>query len=153
MNNFLYSMKFSFEKMCSEIHRILDMTAYTDKEEREVFFAVGTCLHWILDYAARIEVREQDKEIVSAFRFANNCLKHSIEMKRITEEVGGLEFPIDCPIEFPIEFPEMEVIWSIVDDGDKRWENQRNNYIKLLEGKNVIETCKEVIEILEKYEL
>lgn len=149
MNNFLYSMKFSFEEMCSEIHRILDMTVYTDKEKREIFFAVGTCLHWILDYAERIVVREQDKEIISAFRYANNSLKHSIEVKRITEEVGGFEFPI----EFPLEIPEREVIWSIIDDGDKRWENQRKNYKKLLEGKNVNETCKNIIKVLEKYEL
>lgn len=149
MNNFLYSMKFSFEKMSSEIHRILNMTVYDDEEKREIFFAVGTCLHWILDYAERVDVREQDKEIISAFRYANNSLKHSIEVKRITEEVGGFEFPI----EFPFESPAREVIWSIVDDGDKRWENQRKNYKKFLEGKNVNVTCKNVIELLERYSI
>ena len=41
MNNFLYAMKFSFEKMCSEIHRILDMTVYSDKEKREVFLQLA----------------------------------------------------------------------------------------------------------------
>ena len=149
MNNFLYSMKFSFEKMSSEIHRILNMTVYDDEEKREIFFAVGTCLHWILDYAERVNVRNQENEIISAFRYANNSLKHSIEVKRITEEVGGFEFPI----EFPFESPEREVVWSIVDDGDKRWENQRKKYKKFLERKNVNETCRNIIEILEKYEL
>lgn len=148
MNNFLYSMKFSYEKMCSEIHRILNMSTYDD-ERRDIFFSVGTCLHWILDYAERITVKEQDKGIISAFRYANNCLKHSIEIKKITKEVGGFTFPI----EFPFEGPKREVIWSIVDNGDKRWENPRKNYKKILEGKNVNETCKKVIEILEKYEL
>lgn len=125
------------------------MTVYDDEEKREIFFAVGTCLHWILDYAERVDVRKQDKEIISAFRYANNSLKHSIEVKRITEEIGGFEFPI----EFPFESSAREVIWSITDDGDKRWENQRNNYKKFLEGKNVNETCKNVIETLEKYSI
>lgn len=93
MNNFLYSMKFSLEKMSSEIHRILNMIVYDDEEKREIFFVVGICLHWILDYAARIDVKEQNKEIISAFKYANNSLKHSIEVKKITEEVGGFEFP------------------------------------------------------------
>lgn len=149
MNNFLYSMKFSFEKMSSEIHRILNMTVYDDEEKREIFFAVGTCLHWILDYTERVDVREQDKEIISAFRYANNSLKHSIEVKRITEEVGGFEFSI----EFPFESSAREVIWSIVDDGGKKWENQRKNYKKFLEGKNVNVTCKNVIELLERYSI
>lgn len=125
------------------------MTVYDDEEKREIFFAVGTCLHWILDYVERVDVRKQDKEIISAFRYSNNSLKHSIEVKRITEEIGGFEFPI----EFPFESSAREVIWSITDDGDKRWENQRNNYKKFLEGKNVNETCKNVIETLEKYSI
>ena len=149
MNNFLYSMKFAFEKMVSEIHRILEMTVYDNKEKREIFFSVGTCLHWILDYAERIDVKEQDQGIMSAFKYANNSLKHSIEVNKITEEVGGFEFPI----EFPFESPVREVIWSIVDDGDKKWKNQRKNYKKFLEGKNINETCKNVIEILEKYSI
>lgn len=147
MNNFLYSMKCSYEKMYSEIHRILDMTIYEDKEKEEIFFAVGTCLHWILDFAARIDIKEQDRGIISAFKYANNSLKHSIKVMEITEEAGGFEFPI----EFPFESPEREVIWSIVDDGDNRWEKQRKNYKEFLEGKNVNETCNNVIKILEKY--
>lgn len=149
MNNFLFSMKYSYEKMCSEIQRILNITTYGDREKREIFFTVGTCLHWILDYAERIDIRKQDIGIISAFKYANNSLKHSIVVKKITEEAGGFEFPI----EFPFESPVREVIWSIADDGNKRWENQRNNYKKFLEGKNVNETCKNVIKILEKYEL
>ena len=86
---------------------------------------------------------------MSAFKYANNSLKHSIEVNKITEEVGGFEFPI----EFPFESPVREVIWSIVDDGDKKWKNQRKNYKKFLEGKNINETCKNVIEILEKYSI
>lgn len=125
------------------------MTVYNDEEKREIFFAVGTCLHLILDYAerVRVEANSQDKKIISAFRYANNSLKHSIEVKGITEEIGGFEFQI----KFPFESSVREVIWSSTIDGkDKRWENQRENYKKFLEGKNVNETCNNVIEMLEK---
>lgn len=50
---------------------------------------VGTCLHWILDYAERIDIVEQDKGIVSALRYVNNSLIHSTEVQEIAEEIDG----------------------------------------------------------------
>lgn len=149
MNNFLYAMKSSFEKMNKEIYKVLNQTVYGDKEKNEIFFSVGTCLHWILDYAERVNITEQDKGVISAFRFANNCLKHSIVIKELTDQVGGIEFLI----EFPLEIPERQVIWSVIESGDEKWKNQKQNYKILLEGKDVLKTCKNIIEILEKYEL
>ncbi len=46
-----------------------------------------------------------------------------------------------------------KVVWSIVENGGEDKKNQRNNYKKLLEGKEIIETCRNVIEILENYRL
>ena len=90
-------------------------------------------------------MEEEEKGLLSAFRYVNNSLKHSKEVVEITEQQGGVSFPIS----FLLTIPRREVVWSVVDNGDK--ENQKKNYKKYLAGKNVIETCENIIKILEKY--
>ena len=147
MNNFLYAMTESFEKIQVEIYRILNMSAYTEKEKNELFLVVSSCLHYILDYADRVDIEKEHKKLLSAYRYANNSLKHCIEVKEITDQKGGIVFPIH----FPIEISERIIVWSIIDNGGEKVENQRNNYKKFLEGKDIVETCKYAIDILEKY--
>lgn len=149
MNNFLYSMIESFEKMQVEIHRVLNTSNYTEKERNKLFFMVGSCLHSILDYADRVKIKKEDEKLISAFRYANNSLKHCIEVKDITKQSGGFSFPIH----FSLVILKKEIVWSIVDNGGEDRKNQRNNYKKFLERKDVVETCENVIEILEKYGL
>ena len=149
MNNFLYAMTESFKNMQEEIHRVLNISNFTEEENNKLFLAVGTCLHSILDYADRVKIKKEDTKLVSAFRYANNSLKHCVEVKDITKQGGGFSFPIH----FPLVIPKKEVVWSIIDNGGEDKENQRNNYKKLLEGKDIVETCNNIIEILEKYEL
>lgn len=67
-------------------------------------------------------------------------MKHSEKVVEITEQQGGFSFPIS----FPLTIPRREVVWSVVDNGDK--ENQKINYRKYLVGKNVIETIEEFIK-------
>lgn len=149
MNNFLYAMTESFHQMEKEIHRVLNMSQYTEKESNELFLAVSSCLHYIMDYAERIKLNEKDKSLISAFRYANNSLKHCIEVKTIAVPREGLVFPIH----FPLVMPKKRIVWSIVNNEDTKFENQRIRYKEFLEGKDVIETCKNVIDMLEKYEL
>lgn len=147
MNSFLYAMAESFNKMQEEVHKILNISEYTETEKNQLFLVVGSCLHCILDYAERIDIKEEDKSLLSAFRYANNSLKHCVKVKSITKHQGGFTFPIH----FPLVIPKREIVWSIIDNGDK--ENQKRNYKKFLEGKDVVKTCKEMINILEKYEI
>lgn len=149
MNNFLYAMTNSFDQMEKEVYRILNMSQYTEKESNEVFIVVSSCLHSILDYVERIELKEKDKSLISAFRYANNSLKHCIEVKTLTAPGGGSTFPIY----FPLTIPNKRIVWSITGNEDPKYENQRKRYGEFLGGKDVIETCKNVIDTLEKYKL
>ena len=106
---------------------------------------MGNCLHRILDYAERVEVEEEEKGLLSAFRYVNNSLKHSEKVVEITEQQGGSSFPISIPL----TILRREVVWCVIDNGDK--ENQKKNYKKYLAGKSVIETCESIIKILDKY--
>lgn len=149
MNNFLYAMIELFDQMEKKVHNILSMSQYTEKESNELFLAVSSCLHSILDYAERIELYEKDKRLISAFKYANNSLKHCIEVKTIVAPRGGLVFPMH----FPSAIPKRKIVWSIVGNEDPKYENQRTRYKEFLSGKDVIETCKCVIDMLEKYTL
>lgn len=152
MDSFLYAMTESFNRMQEEIHKILNISEYTEKQRNQLFLAVGSCLHCILDYAERVNVDKQDKELkdlLSAFRYANNSLKHNIEVRTIAIQRGGVAFPIH----FPLEIPRKEVVWSIKDNNGNKFENQRNKYEELLRGKDVIKMCRKIIDMLREYEL
>lgn len=146
MNNFVYAMDRSFKDMKYVVNSILDNNIYGEEERQELFFYIGTCLHWILDYAERLDINENDKKQISAFRYANNSLKHCIEIKEISSQRGGITFPIV----FPLVIPQKQIIWSIVDNGKI---SQRNNYKEILSGKDVITTCEKVIELLMRCEM
>ena len=143
MNNLKYAMEKSYAYMVEEINDILSTTIYSDAEKQRLFYACGTCLHWILDYAERVEVSEEDKKFISAFRFANNALKHDKTLIEITEQTGGFSFPFS----FPMEIPVKKVCWKDIEDNGK-FESQHKNYINYLCGKSVIHTCRYIIDIL-----
>lgn len=146
MKNLKFAVEKSYNYMVEEITDILDGTIYSEEERQRLFYACGTCLHWILDYAERVNESEEDTKIISAFRFANNTLKHDKDLFEFTEQTGGFSFPMS----FPLEIEKKEIRWKILEDNGK-FESQYKNYVKLLQGKSVIETCENVIEILLQY--
>lgn len=146
MDNFVFAIEKSYDYMLEEINEILDSTAYSNIERKRLFYACGSCLHWILDFAERIDISEKDREYISAFRFANNALKHDRDLFNFTEKTGGMSFPIV----FPLVIPKKEIRWKKLDNNGK-FESQYNNYIKYLEKQPVIETYKKVIDVLLKY--
>ena len=79
VKHFSYSMEKSFVYMTKEIKEILNMSCYSEEERNRLFYACGTCLHWILDVAERVELTGEEGRYMSAFRFANNSLKHDAE--------------------------------------------------------------------------
>lgn len=147
MNNLKYAMEKSYDYMVEEINSVLSGTIYSEKERQRLFYACGTCLHWILDYAERVNVSEEDKKIISAFRFVNNELKHDKALLEITEQTGGFSFPFS----FPMEILAKKVCWKDIEDNGK-YESQYKNYVQYLKERGVIDTCKEVIDRLIKYE-
>ena len=147
MKYFSYSMEKSFVYMTKEIKEIANMSKYAEEERSRLFYACGTCLHWILDVAERVELTGEEGHYMSAFRFANNSLKHDMELFEITVSTGGISDFV-----FPLEIEEREIRWKKLCDNGK-YEKQFRNYEKYLKGKPVIETCKRAIEILNAAEI
>lgn len=148
MKYFSYSMEKSFVYMTKEIKEIVNMSKYAEEERSRLFYACGTCLHWILDVAERVELTGEEGRYMSAFRFANNSLKHDAELFEMVVPTGGISFPIV----FPLEIEKKEIRWKKLYDNGK-YEKQFRNYEKYLKGKPVIETCKRAIEILNAAEI
>lgn len=146
MDNYIFAMEKSYDFMVKEINEILNNTIYSVNEKKRLFYACGSCLHWILDFAERIDISEKDREYISAFRFANNALKHDKDLFNFTEETGGVSFPII----FPLVIPKKEIRWKKLENNGK-FESQYNNYVKNLEKQPVIETYKKIIDILLGY--
>lgn len=143
MDNYIFAMEKSYDFMVKEINEILNNTIYSVNEKKRLFYACGSCLHWILDFAERIDISEKDREYISAFRFANNALKHDKDLFNFTEETGGISFPIV----FSLVIPKKEIRWKKLENNGK-FESQYNNYVKYLEKQPVIETYKKIIDIL-----
>lgn len=146
MDNLKYAMEKSYDYMTEEINSILSSTSYSVEEKHRLFYACGSCLHAILDLAERIDILDNDKKYISAFRFANNALKHDKNLFELTKQTGGMSFPIT----FPVAIPKKEIKWKKLDNNGK-YEGQYNNYVEYLQDKSVIETCERVIGILLNY--
>lgn len=123
-------------------------TGHTDK--KEVYFVIGTAIHWIVDCIDRIpkdQVKEEHKKIFSATRYANNCLKHNATFRE-AHEVKGLNYPYDYPYDYGTYF-----VWDSLDEVyiQENKENQRKNYKEKLEGNRVFSTLLEILEDVRKY--
>ena len=144
MNNLMYAMEHSYSEMKIEIDQILKKKDYTTEDENSIFYAVGKCLHAMLDYAERIRSNDLDKNTLDAFK---NGLKHGIEVETITKPASGITFPIH----FPLEIPVRRIIWKV--KWDARSKRQEEMYLKHLDGKDVVSTCGEFIEQLKEYSI
>ena len=147
MNNFMYAMEHSYSVMKTEIDRILKKSDYTTEDENRIFYVVGMCLHAILDYAERIRSNGLDKDMLDAFKYANNGLKHGIELETVTKSTGGMTFPIH----FPLEIPVRRIIWKV--KWDARSKHQQEMYLQHLDGKDVVSTCGKFIEQLKQFSI
>lgn len=144
MKNFMYAMEHSYSVMKTEVNLILRKTDYTIEDENRIFYVVGMCLHAMLDYAERIQSNDLDKDTLNAFKYANNGLKHGIELETVTKSTGGMTFPIY----FPLEIPVRRIIWKV--KWDARSKQQQKMYLQYLDGKDVVSTCGEFIERLKQ---
>lgn len=116
-------------------------------EHEEVYFAIGTAIHWIADCIDRIPesiVKTEDKKLFSAIRCVNNCLKHNVNFREAHKT--DIDFPFDFPFDFGAKY-----IWTDINGVEIKMTGQKNNYDKELNGKNVHETLLEALELINKY--
>lgn len=137
----LYSMNKAYEELYETIRK-------QDMDENEVYFRLGSCLHWIVDCYDRIKdcgITEEDKKIFKAIRAANNAQKHIKELYKLHEvSTGG--YPRKYARHYGVKY-----IWESIEDIPLKHNNEKKSYQELFCGGNIINTLEETKRILERY--
>ena len=131
----LYSMNKAYEELYETIRK-------QDKDENEVYFRLGSCLHWIVDCYDRIKdcgITEEDKKIFKAIRAANKELYKLHEVS-----TGG--YPRKYARHYGVKY-----IWESIEDIPLKHNNEKKSYQELFCGGNIINTLEETKRILERY--
>lgn len=143
------SVRDSFQKL---------KVAIKSKDNQEIYTAIGELLLWVVttdewhikngldDYKQR-KGKDEGGKILYGMRHAFNCLKHNMSFFQIHHKEGGFSFPISSPL----KIKEITILWMAAGDIlNGEHVNQKENYIKYLQGKEVIETFENVITFLNK---
>lgn len=155
---FTQSMRLGFNhNSVRESYQKLKKAIETDSpNDLDIYTAIGELLLWVVttdewhikhglkDYKSR---RNKDKngEILFGMRHAFNMVKHNMDFFQIHRKNGGTKFPIT----FPLIIEKVKVVWMQAGDIlNGQYPDQKENYIKYLEGKEVLETFGEVITFL-----
>ncbi|CKE95530.1 Uncharacterised protein [Streptococcus pneumoniae] len=137
-------------------------------DEHQMYATLGETLLWIVatndwhmefnkeNYLYR-QKRDTRGILLFGLRHAYNMVKHNMNFIELhkTEAVPQFTFPV---VEPPVTFCLIKVLWKDICNipCERRYENQKQNYIKYLQGKEVLETISQAIKFLleenEKYE-
>lgn len=126
----LYSMDKAIEEA---------MEATKTEDFEEVYYRIGTAVHWIVDCMDRAfactNFNQEDKELRHAFHAANNALKHRCDLISLHKMRKGVTFPSTFPLHFGIHYD-----WADISDVKLNKEFQKEYYKKILYNRNIIPT-------------
>lgn len=132
----LYSMNKAIDNAVTELK---------NEDTKEVFYAVGTAVHWIVDCIDRVDelygLEISDKEMRLALHGANNALKHCVDFVALHEQEYGYDFPYDFPIEMKVFYE-----WKDLSKVKLHHEIQKEMYQKILRGRHIENTLIEIKE-------
>lgn len=140
---------YSMNKAIEEAREAMEAT---EKDEKEIYYRVGTALHWIVDCFDRISevkipISSSDESYRIALHAANNALKHRPELLKLHQKTGGMTFPMRLPIHFIASY----YIWASIDAVTLNNAKQKGPYKTLMEGNDIRLTFKKTKGIIEAY--
>ena len=121
-----------------------------DSLREELFQSIVSAVHFIADCEERVRAKltPDDAEMLKAFLYVNNQLKHDVSLELFYYDVSGSMFPM----RFPFRFGKPGVYWrEFIDNGNHRARGKREHYEKHLMNKDIEATLLRVREILNKY--
>lgn len=140
-----------------KIDRFLsDMEEITDNEcffnNKEILMAgIIDAVHAIADCYERnkTKLEETDKELVLAFCYLNNQLKHDKDLEVFSTPIYNAVLPTRFP--FRLGETSCSITWADFEDHGKTWaEAKRDHYDKHLKQKDVEETLLKVKQLLDR---
>lgn len=141
----------SIEDAVQTINKITDNKKF-DYMREDLFRNIVSAVHFIADSEQRIRTKldSDDAEMLKAFLYINNQLKHDVNLEMFYYEVSGSMYPI----RFPFRFGKPGVYWrNFPDNGSRKARGKREHYEKYLMNKDIEATLLYVQEILNKYSI
>ncbi len=140
---------YSMNKAIEEARKAMEDT---DKNEKEVYYRVGSALHWIVDCFDRvrevkIKISSEDEKYRMALHAANNALKHRPELLKLHKRTGGTRFPM----RFPCHFLASYYAWESIDAVSLNYEKQKEAYRSLMQGRDIRLTFDNAKNMIEAY--
>ena len=122
--------------------------------KKDVNYRVGTFLHWLLDtyeYLQNIKenpLSQNEKAFFSGLRYANNKLKHDVNVIQLYERTGGCSFPM----QFPFVSEIITFRWTeIKEEKNPKWKKQHKNYQDHISHKEIISITEKALSLLKKF--
>ena len=140
--------KAAYERLLTSFRESNDLTLYASTSE--LLMWVITTHDWHLNngdsnYKRRMELDEKGI-LLYGMRHAFNMMKHNMDFMYIHEKTSDLVLPFDIG-----SVPTLIVVWmeaGEILEGDKP--KQKTNYIKHLQGKEILSTFQDVLSFLNR---
>lgn len=148
---FLKSANKSIDDAVRTINQITNNMMF-DFLREELFQSIVSAVHFIADYEQRIRTKldPDDTEMLKAFLYVNNQLKHDVSLEMFYYDVSGSMYPM----RYPMRFGDPGVYWrNFPDNGSREARGKREHYEKYLMNKDIEATLLHVQEILNKYSI
>ena len=98
---FLKAANKSIDDAVRTINQITNNMMF-DSLREELFQSIVSAVHFIADYEQRIRTKldPDDAEVLKAFLYVNNQLKHDVTLELFYYDVSGSMFPMRFPFRF-----------------------------------------------------
>ena len=139
----------SIDDAVCAINKITDNMKF-DSLREELFQSIVSAVHFIADCEERIRDRltPEDADMLKAFLYINNQLKHDTSLEMFYFDVCGKMYPYD----YPYRYGKPGVFWrDFPNKGRSNSRGKRDHYEKHLMNKDIEATMLRVQELLSKY--
>lgn len=98
------------------------------------------------------DLSESERQLVSAFKYANNVKKHSQSIFNHSVKSYPL-YPSKNTYPSNALFPSsFNIWWNVLPLDDNRYQNQYNNYNNCLKNKNILSTIDEITNVIKSHQ-
>lgn len=122
--------------------------------KKDVNYRVGTFLHWLFDTYEYLQsigenpLSQNEKAFFSGLRYANNKLKHDVNVIQLYERKGGFSFPMH----FPFASEIITFRWTEIEEGENsQWKKQHKKYQDHISHEEIIPTAEKALSLLKKF--
>lgn len=146
---FLKAANKSIDDAVQAINKISNNMMFASLRD-ELFQTIVTAVHFIADCEERMRTKLaiEDAEILKAFLYVNNQLKHDVSLELFYYDVSGSMYPK----RYPYRYGKPGVYWrEFADNGNQRARGKREHYEKYLMNKDIEATLIRVREVLNNY--